>query len=84
MHTAEQQVLCRDSLPVALHEVYNQCQKPPNLSAFNPYREDGKDGLKFYTDPGYFFELWSEDMNKKAQERRKKKVGSQAHSSFPL
>jgi hypothetical protein len=27
-------------------------------------REDGKDALKFYTDPGYFFELWRQDMLK--------------------
>ena len=28
------------------------------------YREDGKDGLKFYTDPNYFFELWRQEMLK--------------------
>ena len=27
-------------------------------------REDGKDGLKFYTDPTYFFELWRQEMLK--------------------
>ncbi|CAL4076898.1 unnamed protein product, partial [Meganyctiphanes norvegica] len=25
-------------------------------------RDDGKDGLKFYTDPSYFFNLWREEM----------------------
>lgn len=28
------------------------------------YRDDGKDGLKFYTDPNYFFELWKQEMLK--------------------
>ena len=28
------------------------------------FREDGKDGLKFYTDPNYFFELWRQEMVK--------------------
>lgn len=28
------------------------------------YREDGKDGLKFYTDPNYFFDLWRQEMLK--------------------
>ena len=28
------------------------------------FREDGKDGVKFYTDPNYFFELWRQDMLK--------------------
>lgn len=27
-------------------------------------REDGKDGLKFYTDPDYFFDLWRQEMLK--------------------
>ena len=31
---------------------------------FNFRREDGKDGLKFYTDPNYFFELWRQEMLK--------------------
>lgn len=30
----------------------------------NCYRDDGKDGLKFYTDPNYFFELWRQEMLK--------------------
>ena len=30
----------------------------------NFFREDGKDGLKFYTDPTYFFELWRQEMLK--------------------
>ena len=28
------------------------------------YRDDGKDGLKFYTDPDYFFDLWRQEMLK--------------------
>lgn len=39
-------------------------------------REDGKDGLKFYTDPNYFFDLWSQEMlkdtEKKLHDRGKK------------
>jgi hypothetical protein len=27
-------------------------------------RDDGKDGLKFYTDPNYFFDLWRQEMLK--------------------
>lgn len=40
------------------------------------FREDGKDGLKFYTDPNYFFDLWSQEMlkdtEKKLHDRGKK------------
>jgi hypothetical protein len=31
---------------------------------FNFCREDGKDGLKFYTDANYFFDLWRQEMLK--------------------
>ena len=36
------------------------------------YRQDGKDGLKFYTDPFYFFELWYQEMEKDVVENMKK------------
>uniref|UniRef100_T1IZF7 Wiskott-Aldrich syndrome protein family member n=1 Tax=Strigamia maritima TaxID=126957 RepID=T1IZF7_STRMM len=60
----DQQVVSRSTIPTAMLETYKQCDKPPPLDKLNPYREDGKDGLKFYTDPNYFFELWRQDMLK--------------------
>lgn len=45
------------------------------------FREDGKDGLKFYTDPNYFFDLWSQEMLKDTEKKlhdRGKKVRSLA------
>jgi len=43
------------------------------------FRDDGKEGLKFYTDPNFFFELWCMEMQKDVQaikdaRRRKQKV----------
>jgi len=42
------------------------------------YRDDGKEALKFYTDPSYFFELWKETMLQDTKdimkERRKHRV----------
>ncbi len=35
------------------------------------YREDGKDSLKFYTDPTYFFELWCHEMQKDTEAQKK-------------
>ena len=35
-------------------------------------RDDGKDGLKFYTDPGYFFELWRQETEKAINDKVKK------------
>ena len=39
-------------------------------------RDDGKDGLKFYTDPSYFFNLWKEEITKETEQLKdnKKKV----------
>jgi WAS family protein len=45
-------------------ETYKMCDKPPPLDKLNCYRDDGRDGLKFYTDPNYFFELWRQEMLK--------------------
>ena len=35
-----------------------------NLGFVFLFRDDGKDGLKFYTDPDYFFDLWRQEMLK--------------------
>lgn len=51
------------------------------LCLFN--REDGRDSVKFYTDPGYFFELWFQDIQKDIETKktelkaRKKKVSTE-------
>lgn len=60
----DQQVVSRNTMPSAMLETYQMCDKPPPLDKLNQYREDGKDGLKFYTDPNYFFELWRQEMLK--------------------
>ncbi len=53
----------------------------PNYANFI-CREDGKDSMKFYTDPTYFFELWclemkkdTEAQKKELRQKRKNKVG---------
>lgn len=60
----DQQIFSRATMPTAMLETYQSCDKPPPLDKLNCYREDGKDGLKFYTDPNYFFELWRQEMLK--------------------
>ncbi|XP_054266227.1 actin-binding protein WASF3 isoform X2 [Macrosteles quadrilineatus] len=60
----DQQVVSRDTMPTAMLDTYRHCDKPPPLDKLNSYRDDGKDGLKFYTDPGYFFDLWRQEMLK--------------------
>lgn len=60
----DQQIFSRITMPTPMLETYSQCDKPPPLEKLNIYRDDGKDGLKFYTDPNYFFELWRQEMLK--------------------
>ncbi|XP_043463577.1 wiskott-Aldrich syndrome protein family member 3 isoform X2 [Leptopilina heterotoma] len=65
----DQQVVSRDTMPTAMRETYHQCDPPPPLDKLNVYRDDGKDGLKFYTDPNYFFDLWSQEMLKDTEKK---------------
>uniref|UniRef100_A0A8C1RP36 Wiskott-Aldrich syndrome protein family member n=1 Tax=Cyprinus carpio TaxID=7962 RepID=A0A8C1RP36_CYPCA len=75
----DQQLFIRASLPQPIHETYLTCNQPPPLNNLSCYREDGKEALKFYTDPSYFFDLWKEKMLQDTKdimkEKRKHKVG---------
>lgn len=61
----------------------------PSSLALNAlvHRDDKKDGLKFYTDPSYFFDLWKEkmlqDTEDKRKEKRRQKVRSDASRRPP-
>jgi hypothetical protein len=71
---ADNHVLSRESLPIALQEFYdNSCTPPPALGKMNNLRDDNRDALKFYTDPNHFFEQWVAEMNKQSEEALKKK-----------
>lgn len=58
----DQQLFVRDSLSLPVHETYLTCNMPPPLNILSPYRDDGREALRFYTDPSYFFDLWKEKM----------------------
>ncbi|KAG8448114.1 hypothetical protein GDO86_015273 [Hymenochirus boettgeri] len=68
-----QQVVSRNSIPNPVMEMYQRCDKPPPLNILTPYRDDKKDGLRFYTDPSYFFNLWKEKMLQATEDKRKEK-----------
>ncbi|KAG7232676.1 hypothetical protein INR49_008230 [Caranx melampygus] len=57
-------------------------QTPP-LNILTPYRDDKKDGLKFYTDPSYFFNLWKEKMLQATENKRKEKRRQKVHPPSP-
>lgn len=53
---------------------------PPNCNTL-VYRDDKKDGLKFYTDPSYFFDLWKEKMLQDTEDKRKEKRRQKVNNS---
>ncbi|KAM8975144.1 actin-binding protein WASF3 isoform 2-T2 [Pelodytes ibericus] len=69
----DQQVVSKNSIPHPVIDIYSTCDKPPPLNILSPYRDDKKDGLKFYTDPSYFFDLWKEKMLQDTEDKRKEK-----------
>ncbi|XP_038674072.1 wiskott-Aldrich syndrome protein family member 3b isoform X1 [Scyliorhinus canicula] len=69
----DQQVVSKNSTPNPVLEMYMQSDKPPPLDILSSYRDDKKDGLKFYTDPSYFFDLWKEKMLQDTEDKRKEK-----------
>lgn len=69
----DQQVVSKNSIPNPVTDIYNTCDKPPPLNILSSYRDDKKDGLKFYTDPSYFFDLWKEKMLQDTEDKRKEK-----------
>ncbi|XP_048369852.1 wiskott-Aldrich syndrome protein family member 3-like isoform X2 [Sphaerodactylus townsendi] len=71
--TIQNQQVSRNSIPNPVMEMYQRCDKPPPLNILTPYRDDKKDGLKFYTDPSYFFNLWKEKMLQATEDKRKEK-----------
>ncbi|XP_061026948.1 actin-binding protein WASF3 isoform X3 [Eubalaena glacialis] len=81
----DQQVVSKNSIPNPVADIYNQSDKPPPLNILTPYRDDKKDGLKFYTDPSYFFDLWKEkmlqDTEDKRKEKRRQKPGTPSHGA---
>lgn len=68
-------------MPAAMKEMYATCDPPPPLGNLNCYRDDGKDGLKFYTDPTYFFELWRQEMLRDTQKIKQDRVGRKLNTS---
>ncbi|CBY32813.1 unnamed protein product [Oikopleura dioica] len=74
-------IMARDTIPQSLKEVYDTADAPPALEKLQKYRDDGKNCLKMYTNPDYFYLIWREkiqaendaDRKRKRDERERKK-----------
>ena len=82
----DQQILHRQTMPTSVADTYQHCNRPPALNEFTSYRDDDKEGLKFYTDPNYFYRLWVEEQNSLLEKRKKRvreffiaQLGGEAH-----
>ncbi|XP_030648543.1 wiskott-Aldrich syndrome protein family member 3 [Chanos chanos] len=69
----DQQVVSKSSIPNPVAEMYNNSDKPPPLNILSKYRDDLTDGMRFYTDPSYFFDLWKEKMLQDTEDKRKER-----------
>ncbi|XP_063060250.1 actin-binding protein WASF3 [Engraulis encrasicolus] len=66
----EQQVVCKTSMPPTLKHLYCHSDHPPPLAALTPYRDDGLESMRLYSDPCFFFDLWKERMTQATEEKR--------------
>jgi hypothetical protein len=66
----DQQVVSRRTMPEAIKLMYDAADPPPSLDKLNPYRNDGKDCMKFYTDPEFFFNIWCNELMKDNETRK--------------
>lgn len=83
----DQQVVSRKTMPEAMKIMYNNADPPPALDKLNPYRQDGKDCMKFYTDPGFFFNIWCNELFKDNETRKiekKRRKTKNQHQPQPV
>ncbi|VEL20943.1 unnamed protein product, partial [Protopolystoma xenopodis] len=68
---SDSQVLAHTTLPPSMEIRYSNADPPPAFHTIDCLRDDGKISMKLYSDPSFFFDLWSEEM---LQETKSKKV----------
>ncbi|CAF0853449.1 unnamed protein product [Didymodactylos carnosus] len=66
----DQQIVNRSTMPKSLRMLYDKAEPAPALHLLNPFRDDGRDCMKFYTDPSFFFNLWMQSMMQFPQNTR--------------
>ncbi|XP_076076427.1 uncharacterized protein LOC143047273 isoform X2 [Mytilus galloprovincialis] len=70
----DQQIFSVQSRPNAIVSMYKAANLPPAISKTDQFREDGKSGLKLYTNPDFFFAHWSSQMEKKETDYSHRKI----------
>jgi len=71
----QNQHLQRSSAPVSIMDIYHtNCIPPPKLDLLDSLRDDGKFGLKEYSNPGFFIDEWIAAQKKQQEEAKAKRA----------
>ncbi|KAL3312421.1 Wiskott-Aldrich syndrome protein member 3 [Cichlidogyrus casuarinus] len=78
------QVLNKNTIPMSMRKFYEAAESAPPIHMMDKLRDDGRIGMKMYSDPSFFFDLWSHEMlqapNKQKKPRKKKPKTKQGKS----
>ncbi|CAH8573215.1 unnamed protein product [Schistosoma turkestanicum] len=75
----DSQVLNQNTIPPSMRSLYDQAEPAPALQQMDELRDDKKTSMRLYSDPSFFFDLWSQEMlqdhkHKKAAKKKRPKV----------
>ena len=56
-----------------MQDLYQKCEPVPELHRLQDFRDDDRQCVKLYSDPGMFFKIWREEMLKAAKKTRLQK-----------
>nr|CAH8868572.1 unnamed protein product [Trichobilharzia regenti] len=66
----DSQVLNRNTIPPSMQSHYDQAEPAPALQQMDALRDDKKISMKLYSDPSFFFDLWSQEMLQDPKHKR--------------
>lgn len=61
---------------------YDQAEPAPALQQMDALRDDKKISMKLYSDPSFFFDLWSQEMLQDHKHKRNAKKKVTEHFSY--
>lgn len=70
--------------PQGVVEVYLRGMSVPALEKLNRFRDDGEDCVRMYTNPDFFFEIWSSQIKKEMSEKKPKRKKRQAQKQVAV
>ncbi|CAH8657852.1 unnamed protein product [Schistosoma rodhaini] len=79
----DSQVLNQNTIPPSMRSQYDQAEAAPALQQMDELRDDKKTSMRLYSDPSFFFDLWSQEMlqdrkHKRAAKKKRPKIKGKA------